>query len=128
MGGSIKLYGGTKAHMPKLPVRSPGYCTDSRELYIGGEEDNILLASAQSAAGKFERLTLVPSDAERELSQLWETMAGDLVYKNAAGAIGKIAGKAISVSPVSSSASMDELIAAFNGLIAALKQGGTMEG
>ncbi|MEA4920801.1 MAG: hypothetical protein VB078_07765 [Clostridiaceae bacterium] len=128
MGGSIKLYGGTKANMPKLPVRSPGYCTDSRELYIGGEEDNILLASAQSTAGRFERITLVPMVGEGELSQLWETTAGDLAYKNGAGKIGKIAGKATSVGPVSPSASMDELIAAFNGLIAALKQGGTMEG
>ena len=44
MPGSIRLYGGVRASMPELPERMPGWCTDARQLYMGTDAGNALIA------------------------------------------------------------------------------------
>ncbi len=83
MKGSIRLYGGVKARMPALPERMPGWCTDTRELYMGTGGGNVLIARELPAAE--------------------------------------------AVAPLSAQADTAAVIAAFNGLLAALKAAGVMK-
>lgn len=119
MAGSIRLYGGGKSAMPLLSERMPGFCTDTKELYIGTEGGNTLLASAKAARGEFDAVTI-------KGYQLG--MTGDrLQLKDGSGATRQLAFAAESAPALSEAATTEELIAAYNGLIDRLKACGAMK-
>lgn len=119
MAGGIRLYGGAKSAMPELPERTPGYCTDSGELYIGTEGGNALLASRRSAGGSFDRLTL-PGGS------IFTDAQGRLAY-NRGGEAKPVALRAKRVEALGTGASLELAAAKVNELIAALKEAGAME-
>ena len=73
-------YRGKKERMPLLLEGELGYCTDEKELYIGGGEDNILVGS-----GKFaEAIKTLADDIDglntdvKGLSEDIETLGSDV--------------------------------------------------
>lgn len=119
MAGSIRLYGGVKGSMPALSERMPGFCTDTKELYIGTEGGNALIASTRAARGDFDAVTI-------QGYQLGVT--GDrLVLCEESGRQRQLAFAAESVPPLDDAATAEELIAAYNVLIDRLKACGAMK-
>ena len=125
MAGSIRLYGGPKAALPRLAGRMPGLCTDTNELYVGSEGGNVLLASSDAAAGRFERLTLTGGEGAPGEGQLAYT-GGGLVF-GTGGEAKNIAFRAAAVDAISESAGTAQIAARLNMLISALKASGAME-
>lgn len=125
MSGSIRLYGGSRAAMPRLAERAPGWCVDTQELYIGTGTGNLLLASGRSARGAFDRLTLTPG-AALENGQMGVDGAGRPVFVQN-GSARPLAFRANGVPALEASADLAAVISAFNGLLEALKAGNVME-
>jgi len=125
MAGSIRLYGGRKAWIPSLAARMPGWCTDTKELFIGTEEGNLLLASADGAAGKYDRLTLKPG-AYLEDGQLGRNAEGSPVFMEN-GKARALAFRAAAVEPLGESADLAAVIAGYNALLEALRKGKVMD-
>lgn len=126
MAGSIRLYGGPKAALPRLAGRMPGLCTDTDELYVGSEGGNILLASADAAAGRFGRLTLTGGDEGTPGEGQLAYTGGGLVL-GTGGGVKNVAFRAAAVDTISESAGASQIAARLNMLIAALKASGVME-
>ena len=122
MGGSIRLYGGNKAAMPRLREREPGFCTDTGELYMGTEGGNVLLCSRESASGVFDALTLKSGGGDMRLS-----CAGGRLTVGSGGGEKSAAYVCRAVSPLAADADISRVIAAFNGLLSAMRASGTME-
>ena len=126
MAGSIRLYGGPKAALPRLAGRMPGLCTDTDELYVGSEGGNILLASADAAAGRFGRLTLTRGDEGTPGEGQLAYTGGGLALGTSDGAK-NVAFRASAVDAIPESAGASQIAARLNMLIAALKASGVME-
>lgn len=51
MANKIQFKRGTKENLPTLSVGEPGFCTDTKELFIGASEGNVqIVDQAQFAA------------------------------------------------------------------------------
>ena len=125
MSGSIRLYGGSRASMPRLAERAPGWCVDTQELFIGTGAGNLLLASGRGAQGQFDRLTLTPG-AALEDGQMGVSAQGAPVFMEN-GRARRLAFRAPSVPALAASADLAALIGAYNVLLEALKTGNVME-
>jgi len=51
MADKIKFRRGLKANLPVLEEGEPAFCTDTKELYIGSSEGNILIGKLESGGG-----------------------------------------------------------------------------
>jgi len=100
MADTMQQYRGKKAALPKLLPAQLGFCTDVKELYAGAEEENVLIGAAAWA----ERITAMQS-----------ALSGKLTAQ-----------KAASSAELATEAEIADIINAFNGLIAALKEAGIM--
>ena len=107
MAGSIRLYGGPKAALPRLAGRMPGLCTDTHELYVG-------------------RLTLTGGDEGTPGEGQLAYTGGGLVL-GTGGGVKNVAFRASAVDAISESAGASQIAARLNMLIAALKTSGVME-
>lgn len=58
MADTIQIKAGSRETLPELLDREPGFCTDSKELFIGGADGNTLVASGAAAAGEFEEVSV----------------------------------------------------------------------
>ena len=58
MANKIQFKRGTKANLPALSVGEPGFCTDTKELFIGASDGNVqIVDQAQFAAHLAENAT-----------------------------------------------------------------------
>ena len=125
MAGSLKLFGGMYENMPRLPQRAVGFCTDTNELYVGGESGNILMASNDSAMGNFHRIKLTGQGDFEENGSLF--IKDGRLCLTLDGAARALPFKAEGVPKVSEQADTVQLAQALNGLIDALIHSGAME-
>lgn len=94
MADRQQQYRGKKSGIPRLLEGELGYCTDTRELYIGTGNGNVLVGSGDFADTLSGKLTAVPAE---------------------------------SVSAVSETAELANVIACVNSLISGLKAAGIMK-
>lgn len=89
MPDNVQIYGGPSSRMPRLSDRSPGYCTDTAELYIGTPSGNRRVGSEAAADGRFARVIIREQMAadSAENGTLFEDTDGALKYKNLKGNI-----------------------------------------
>lgn len=133
MADTVQIAAGLKADMPTLIARFLGYCTDAKELYIGTSGGvNVLLASNNAALGKFANITITgqTSLASTSNGELFEDTTGELKYKSTGGTVINLtqaANVCASQSALESSATLADVISAFNALLAAMKSAGQME-
>lgn len=102
MNDTLQIKAGIKARLPALAQREFGYCTDTRELYIGTSAGNARIASA----GSFD-----------ELTGLTGQMAGKLTAVPAA-----------SVAPLAAEVELATAVEKINELISVLQVAGIMKG
>ena len=111
MDDSVQILGGNKSAMPTLPVRALGWCKDTGELYIGTAGGNKKIADT-AIFGKVTSLEALPA----KVTALETAMPGKLT-----------ASKAAAQTDISSTADLAAVIAAYNGLLAALRAAGIMK-
>lgn len=100
MADMIQFYRGKEAKLPVLRPGQPGYCTDTKRLYIGSAAGNVLLAD-NGCLGRVDALE--------------ETMPQKLTASAVAAQDALTAG-----------AELDAVTAKVNALIAAMKASGVM--
>lgn len=138
MADSIQLRRGAKASLPTLADGEPGWCKDTKELYIGG----VKIADA-AVFGKITALQNGETNLETRATNL-ETRATNLESKAAnlenrasnlesratsmETEIGSklTASKAAAQSDLAADADLAAVISAYNGLLAALRAAGIM--
>lgn len=117
MADSLQIRRGNRAGIPTLADGEPGYCKDTKELYIGADK--------VAAADTFTRLDELENRASSLESMGTQLTAKDAELSNA------IAGK-LTASPAASAAELATdvdlaaVIAAYNSLLSALKAAGIM--
>lgn len=109
MADNIQFYRGLEAKLPTLRPGQPGYCKDTKRLYIGSDNDNVLVA---------DNVRLVKVDTlETDVTQLEQDMLTKLTA-SAVAAQDALAG----------GATLEDVTAKVNALIAAMKASGVMSG
>lgn len=69
MADTLQQYRGLKTKLPTLLGGQFGFCKDTEELYIGGENGNVLIASGKWAETIANKLTATQSDAVAALAE-----------------------------------------------------------
>lgn len=103
MADSIQLRRGAKASLPTLADGEPGWCKDTKELYIGSVK-----VADEAVFGQITSLQNRASNLENEIGKKLT------------------ASKAASQVDLSSTADLAAVISAYNGLLAALREAGIM--
>jgi len=108
MADSLRFYRGKEAALPALKPGEPGYCTDTKRLYIGtAMGGNVLLADNV-------RLIQV-DDIQQDVTALEEEM------------LTKLTAEPVAVqATVAESATLADVITALNALMTAMKASGVM--
>ena len=101
MGDRQQQYRGKKENLPTLLPGELGFCTDAKELYIGSETGNVLIASESLFT---------------ELEGATAALAGKLT-----------ANQAETVSAIDETAELTTAVSTINSLINSLKAAGIME-
>lgn len=76
MPNVVKFKRGLKAGLPTLPAGEPGYCTDSRDMYVGAGARNVLIGPVNNA-GLLENLELSATVASNALTVSIRNRAGN---------------------------------------------------
>ena len=107
MADSLQFYRGKEDALPALKPGEPGYCTDTKRLYIGTAAGNVLLADNV-------RLIQV-DDIQQDVTALEEDMLKKLTATPVAAQ-----------AAVAAEAELADVITALNALITAMKASGVM--
>ncbi|AEG61691.1 hypothetical protein [Desulforamulus ruminis] len=96
MANKIQFKRGTKANLPSLSVGEPGFCTDTKELFIGASEGNVQIVdqaqlTAHLSNGVHQVLpipsgTAFPSNPEGKPMLFFRTDEGKLYWFSGGGA------------------------------------------
>lgn len=117
MADKIQIYAGIKSKMPQLLHRELGYCTDTKELFIGGSdgEGNLLIGSVEWA-NDISALKTANESLGQSITEVKQSLSGKLS-----------ASSATSVPELATDAVLTDVVSGFNTLINSLKAAGIMK-
>lgn len=110
MADSLQIRRGNQASKPTLAEGEPGYCKDTKELYIGPDK-----VAAANTFTRLDTLETRASNLEAKDTELSAAISGKLTASPAA-----------SVAALATDADLAAVIAAHNALLSALKAAGIM--
>ena len=113
MADTIQIRGGNKANMPKLADRELGYVRDEEALYVGTPTGNVKVGQ------KIENTVNELATAMSELSAALVEQQAEMDENQMSAADAQ--------EPLANEATVADVVAAFNGLIAAMKASGLMK-
>ena len=135
MADNIQFYRGLEAKLPTLRPGQPGYCKDTKRLYIGSDNDNVLVADNVRIV-KVDTLELEIDNVETRVDSLEaaqqqlktaQQQLQSAVQQLQNSMNGKLTASAVTAQDaLTDGATLEDVTAKVNALIAAMKASGVM--